>query len=592
MKNVNLTINDKKISVPERYTIIKAAKENNIHIPHLCYLENIHSIGSCRICLVHVEGQRNLMASCVTEVTEGMVVNTNTERVRQARKIVYELMLSDHNQECLSCDRNQACEFQKVGEMLQIKENRMNDGAKSKVVIDNSSASITRDASKCILCRRCVTICNEVQGVGILNAQHRGFDTFIGPSDGINIGSTSCINCGQCVVVCPVGALKEHDSTDKVWDALHDPKKVTIIQSAPAIRAALGEEFGYEVGTSVTGKMAAAFRTFGFDYIFDTNFAADLTIIEEGSEFLQRVRKVLNKEEVSFPMITSCSPGWIKFIEHNYPKQLDHLSSCKSPQMMLGALTKSYFAEKIGVDPKDIFMVSMMPCTAKKFEITRPEMVNNGVPNIDAVLTTRELAKMIKNAGIDFRSLPDEKFDSPLGFSSGAADIFANSGGVMEAAIRTVYELVTGRELPTKSLHVKPLMGLERIKTAELKIENPLPEWKGLEGFVLKVAVTSGTKGAAILLDEIKSGKSEYHFIEVMGCPGGCICGGGQPRPLNGDVREKRLNAIIKEDEGKTIRKSHMNPDITKIYEEFLGKPLGHKSHELLHTYYLDRSEI
>ena len=372
-----------------------------------------------------------------------------------------------------------------------------------------------------LLCRRCVTICNEVQGVGIPNAQHRGFDTFIGPTDGRNIGSTSCINCGQCVVVCPVGALKENDFTDKVWDALHDPKKVTIVQSAPAIRAALGEEFGYEAGTSVTGKMAAALRTFGFDYIFDTNFAADLTIIEEGSEFLQRVRKVLNKEEVSFPMITSCSPGWIKYIEHNYPEQLDYLSSCKSPQMMLGALSKSYFAEKIGVDPKNIFMVSVMPCTAKKFEITRPEMVNNGVPNIDAVLTTRELAKMIKNAGIDFRSLPDEKFDSPLGISSGAADIFANSGGVMEAAIRTVYELVTGRELPTKGLHVKPLMGMERIKTAELKIENPKPKWKGLEGFVLKVAVTSGTKGAAILLDEIKSGKSEYHFIEVMGCPGG-----------------------------------------------------------------------
>ena len=590
MKKINLTINDKKISVPEGYTIIQAAKENNIAIPHLCYLEDVHKFGSCRICLVEVAGQRNLMASCVTEVSEGMVVVTNSERVRSTRKVVYELMLSDHAQDCLSCNRNQSCELQRVGEMLQIDENRLH-GEKSKAMIDDSSPSIIRDASKCILCRRCVSVCNEIQGVGILNAQERGFDTSIGPTVGIPIAKTACINCGQCVVVCPVGALKEKDATKDVWKALHDPKKVTIVQSAPAIRAALGEEFGYEPGTLVTGKMASAFRQMGFKYIFDTNFTADLTIIEEGTEFLERVKKVLGNEKVAFPMITSCSPGWIKYIEHHFPEQLPHLSSCKSPQMMLGALSKSYFAKKIGVDPKDIYMVSVMPCTAKKFEITRPEMVNDGVPNIDAVLTTRELAKMIMNAGIDFKSLPDDKFDAPLGLSSGAADIFANSGGVMEAAIRTVYEIITGRELPMEKLHVKPLMGLERIKTAELKIEKPKPEWKGLDGFVVKVAVTSGTKGAAQLMEEIKSGKSQYHFIEVMGCPGGCISGGGQPRPVNDEIRKKRIQAILKEDEGKKLRKSHNNPDINKLYEEFLGKPLGHISHELLHTKYTAREK-
>jgi NADH-quinone oxidoreductase subunit G/NADP-reducing hydrogenase subunit HndD len=428
----------------------------------------------------------------------------------------------------------------------------------------------------------------------VLNPQHRGFDTFIGPSDDLLLGDSICANCGQCVVVCPVGALKEKDATQQVWDALLDKSKTVVVQTAPAIRAALGEEFGYEPGTLVSGKMAAALREMGFNYVFDTNFTADLTIMEEGTEFLNRVKDAITnpKNGAVLPMITSCSPGWIKYVEHHYPEQLDHLSSCKSPHMMLGALTKSYFANKIDVDPKDMYVVSIMPCTAKKYEITRPEMVNNKVRNVDAVLTTRELARMIKDAGIDFKHLSDGEFDNPLGLSSGAADIFGTTGGVMEAAIRTVYELVTGRELPFEQLHVKPIMGLERIKTADLTIEKPRKEYAFLDGITVKVAVTSGLKGAAQLLEEIKDGTSPYHFIEVMGCPGGCISGGGQPRPVNDEIRMKRLQAIYREDEGKTLRKSHENKDIIKLYVEYLGEPLGHVSHKLLHTTYTKRNKI
>lgn len=604
---INLTINGKNVSVPDNSTILDAAKELNIYIPTLCYLEDAHKIGSCRICVVEVEGARTLQASCVTPVSEGMVVKTNTARVRNARKVMYELVLSDHPKDCLSCERNQNCELQKVGDIIQANDSEY-DGEKSKDFVDFSSPSIVRDASKCILCRRCVTVCNDIQGVGILNPQSRGFKTEISAGNSMMIGTVSCTNCGQCTVVCPVNALHENYSMEEVWDALSDPNKTVVVQTAPAIRAALGEEFGFEVGTSVTGQMTTALRDMGFDYVFDTNFAADLTIIEEGTEFLNRIVEMLYKQgsiddkdveklgmhkgvNDTLPMITSCSPGWIKYIEHYFDGQLANLSSCKSPHMMLGALIKSYFAEKIGKKAENLYVVSIMPCTAKKFEITRPEMVNDGQPNIDAVLTTRELAKMIKEAGIELDKLEKTEFDSPLGLSSGAADIFGATGGVMEAALRTVYELITGREIPFDDLHVTPIVGLDQIKTAEITIDDALDDWSFLNGVTVKVAVTSGLEGASILLEEIKNGTSPYHFIEVMACPGGCINGGGQPRPKDAKTKEKRMKVLYTEDENKRYRKSHENPDITKIYEDFLGKPLGHLSHELLHTTYTKRKK-
>ncbi len=585
---INLTINNKNVKAKDGMTILEAAKFNNIIIPQLCYLEGVHQIGSCRICVVEVEGAKTLQSSCMVKAKEGMVVRTNTKLVRQARKVIYELMLSDHPKNCLSCSRNQSCEFQKLGELLQIDDIRF-EGEKSKSIVDYSSPSIVRDTSKCILCRRCVTVCNEIQGVGVINAQNRGFKTIIGPPDDLPINSVNCSNCGQCITVCPVGALYEKESVDDVWQALYDENKRVVIQTAPAIRAALGEEFGYEPGTLVTGKMVSALRDIGFDDVFDTNFAADLTIVEEGTEFLKRITNSLHEKEATLPMITSCSPGWIKYIEHAYPEKLTHLSTCKSPHMMLGALIKSYYTKKIDINPKDVYVVSVMPCTAKKFEITRPEMNSTGYPDVDAVLTTRELARMIKDAGIDFKTLGDSEFDNPLGLSTGAADIFATTGGVMEAALRTVYEIVTGRELPFKNLHVIPVVGFEQVKVAEILIENPLPEYDFLNNITVKVAVTSGLDGAKKLMEEINNGTSPYHFIEVMGCPGGCISGGGQPRPTNDYVREKRLEAIYKEDEGKELRKSHDNPFVKKLYEEFLDYPLGHLSHKYLHTDYTKR---
>ncbi|NBJ16305.1 MAG: 2Fe-2S iron-sulfur cluster binding domain-containing protein [Dehalobacter sp. 4CP] len=587
---VNLRINNKSVSALEGATILEAAKQNNIHIPNLCYLEGVHKFGSCRLCVVEVEGAKSLQPSCMVTVREGMVVKTNTEKVRKARKVLYELILSDHPKDCLNCERNQSCELQEMGNMLGVSEARF-EGKRSAGCIDKSP-SITRDMSKCILCRRCITVCNEIQQVGILNAQNRGFKTVVGPAMDLPINSVNCAYCGQCTVVCPVGALKETDAIQDVWQAINDPNKRVVVQVAPAIRAAIGEEFGLEPGTLVTGKLASALRELGFDDVFDTNFTADLTIMEEGTEFLTRVKNALTGGQATLPMITSCSPGWIKYVEHAYPEELDHLSTCKSPHTMLGALAKSYYADKIEVDPKDMYVVSIMPCTAKKFEISRPEMQNNGVQNVDAVLTTRELAKMIKEAGIDFINLEDSKFDNPLGLSSGAADIFGVTGGVMEAALRTVYEVVTGRELPFDKLHVTPIVGLEQIKTADVIIENPVEVYKFLDGVTVKVAVTSGLAGAKILLDQIAKGESPYHFIEVMGCPGGCISGGGQPRPTTPEIRQKRLQAIYKEDEGKQLRKSHENEDVMKLYAEFLKEPNGHKSHELLHTHYTQRGKF
>ncbi|MFA6309308.1 MAG: NADH-dependent [FeFe] hydrogenase, group A6 [Clostridia bacterium] len=585
---INLTINGNEVVTEEGKTILQAAKDNNINIPHLCYLEGVHKAGNCRICIVEVDGTNKLQTSCIVPVREGMVVQSNTERVKKARKLLYELMLSDHPKECLSCSRNLNCEFQKLGELMQISESRF-DGIFSNSIVDESSPSIVRDTSKCILCRRCVTVCNEIQGVGILNVQKRGFKSVISPAASLPLDSVNCSYCGQCTAVCPTGALREKDSTQDVWNALFDKSKRVVIQTAPAIRASLGEEFGYEPGTLVTGKMVSALKKMGFDDVFDTNFAADLTIIEEGNELLKRLSEALTGKGAVLPMITSCSPGWIKYVEHTFPEELDHLSSCKSPHTMLGALIKSYYAKKIEVDPKDIYVVSVMPCTAKKFEITRPEMTNDGLKNVDAVLTTRELARMIKDNGIDFKKLSDSEFDSPLGMSSGAADIFGTTGGVMEAALRTAYELITGREVPFKKLDIIPVRGFDQIKTAEIKIENTLPEFKYLEGVVLKIAVTSGLSGAKKLMKEVAEGISQYHFIEVMGCPGGCISGGGQPRMTDDNVREKRLEAIYKEDEGKKMRKSHENPFITALYKDFLIEPLGHKSHELLHTEYTKR---
>lgn len=588
---VSLTINGKQVTAEPGISVLEAAKQNNILIPSLCYLEGVHQAGACRICVVEIEGMRNLQASCMTTVQDGMKVQTNTARVHAARKILYELMLSDHPRNCLSCYRNQNCEFQALGELIRISDYRF-EGEKSKTLLDVSSPSIFRDSSKCILCRRCVTVCNQIQGVGVLNVQHRGFKSIVGPADGLALNTTNCTNCGQCVLVCPVSALMGQDNTGRVWEALHDPNKRVIVQTAPAIRAALGEEFGYPPGTLVTGKMATALREMGFDDVFDTNFAADLTILEEGSEFLQRAQAALNGGGAVLPLVTSCSPGWIKFVEHEFPSVLDHISTCKSPQMMMGAVLKTYYAEKIGVDPKDIFVVSVMPCTAKKFEVTRPEMFLDGLPTVDVSITTRELARMIKEAGIDFQELPDGKFDDPLGFSTGAADIFGASGGVMEAAIRTVYELVTGRPIPFENLDITPVRGLEQVKEAELKIEGTKPEYSFLEGFTVRVAVTSGLAGAKMLMRQVNAGQSPYHFIEVMGCPGGCLSGGGQPKPTNRAIREARMRAIYAEDSGKEKRKSHENPYVMQLYQEFLEEPLGHKSHELLHTHYVKRGRF
>lgn len=587
----NLTINNINITVPDGITILEAAKMNNIKIPTFCYLESVHKMGSCRICVVEVEGQRNLMASCMVEVRDGMKILTNSERVRIARKNIYKLILSDHPKDCLKCIRHGKCELQEIGEIIQFDENEI-IGEKSKTFIDKNNPAILRDNSKCVLCRRCVTACNEIQGLGIINLQNRGFKSIISTTADLPLNEISCTYCGQCTVVCPVGALNEKDSISNVWHALSDKKKRVIIQTAPAVRVALGEEFGLPPGTIVTGKMVAAMKRLGFHDIFDTNFAADLTIIEEGNEFLYRVKEMLSGNKTALPMVTSCSPGWIKFAEHYFADELQHLSTCKSPHMMLGALTKTYYANKIGVKPEDIFVVSVMPCTAKKFEVTRDEMFIEGLANVDAVLTTREFARMIKEAGIDFINLQDQSFDNPLGLSTGAADIFGVTGGVMEAAIRTVYEVVTGREIPFEGLHIKPIEGFDRIKSAELSFENVLPEWKALEGFIVKIAVTSGFIGAKQLMKEIREGKSLYHFIEIMGCPGGCISGGGQPRQTNNSIRQKRMEAIYKEDENKTLRKSHENPFIKKLYEEFLGEPNGETSHRILHTHYIKRKKF
>ena len=586
---IKLTINGKAIEIEEGATIMEAAAGAGIKIPSLCHLKGVHTYGSCRICVVEVEGMKNLQASCIVKAREGMVVHTNSPKVRAARKVLYELLLSDHPKDCLSCGRNQNCELQELGYELGVTESRL-EGERSQCSVD-ISPSITRDTSKCILCRRCVTVCNEIQHVGAIQAQNRGFDTVISPAMGLPLNSTACAMCGQCTVVCPTGALQETDGLSRVWKALADPGKRVAVSVAPAVRAALGEEFGLPCGTPVTGKMASALHELGFDDVFDTLFSADLTIIEEGTELLQRLQAVLTGGDAVLPMITSCSPGWIKHIEHQFPEELDHLSTCKSPHTMLGAVVKSFYAERTATAPENMFVVSVMPCTAKKYEIQRPEMEVDGNRDVDAVLTTRELARMIKTAGIDFVNLPEGEFDAPLGLGTGAADIFGVTGGVMEAALRTVYEVVTGKELPFDKLHVAPIVGLEQVKTASITIEDTLPAYEHLKGVTVNVAVTSGLEGASMLMDEVAAGTSPYHFIEVMGCPGGCINGGGQPRCTEENYREKRSNALYSEDERKVLRKSHENPDLMKLYSEYLGEPNGHLSHHLLHTHYVKRGK-
>jgi NADP-reducing hydrogenase subunit HndD len=589
---LNLTINGKTISAKAGTTVLMAAREAGIRIPTLCYLEKREPTGACRVCLVEIAGARTLASACSTPVADGMDVQTNSPKVRAARRQVVELLLSEHDGNCQTCDRNQDCELQQLASELGIREIPY-AGEKAAQRIDASTPALVRDNAKCIKCRRCVTVCSAVQGVAALQPQGRGFETKIGPAFALDLDGVACVQCGQCAAVCPVGAISERSHIQGVWAALEDPAKTVVVQTAPAIRAALGECFGYAPGTRVTGKMTSALRALGFKGVFDTNFTADLTIMEEGTELLTRLKRALvDGEKVPLPMFTSCSPGWINFAEYYYPQFLPNLSTCKSPQQMFGAIAKTYYAQKIGVRAADMVVVSVMPCTAKKFECQRPEMHASGVQDVDYVLTTRELGQMIREAGIDFRALEDSEMDAPLGLSSGAADIFANTGGVMEAALRTAYEIITGRELPMENLHVKPVEGLDGIKSASVVLEDLLPEWTFLEGVELRVAVSHGLANTRKLMEKIRTGEETYHFVEVMTCPGGCIGGGGQPRLTDDAVRCKRMAAIFAEDEGKTLRKSHENKAVQELYEAFLEKPLGHKSHELLHTHYYAKDPV
>jgi len=571
MEMVKVTIDGRDVQVPKNSTILAAARAAGIEVPTLCYDEDLGIKGMCRVCVVEVEGSRTLQTACSQPVSDGMVVYTNSPRVRQARRVNVELLLSNHPQDCLSCIRNQRCELQSLADQLGVRQVRFPRRLRAEEK-DISTPALVRDPSKCILCRRCVEVCHQVQGVGALYPVNRGFATIIAPAGGVDLASVACVQCGQCSLVCPVAAIYEQDHTERVWAALADPNKHVVVQTAPAIRVSIGEEMGLEPGAVTTGQLVAALRRLGFDKVFDTDFSADLTIIEEGHELLERLQS-----GGTLPMITSCSPGWIKYIEHFYPDLLAHLSTCKSPQQMFGAVAKTYYAEKTGIDPANIYVVSVMPCTAKKFECQRPEMTDSGYPDVDAVLTTRELGRMLRESGIKFSDLPEEEYDDPLGISTGAGLIFGATGGVMEAALRTVYEVVTGETLP--SLDFTTVRGLEGIKEAEVE----------MKGKKVKVAVAHGLGNARKLLDLIRAGKADYQFIEIMCCPGGCIGGGGQPIPTTREIRQKRIEAIYRADAGMPLRKSHENPAVQTLYKEFLGKPLGEKSHKLLHTHYTKR---
>lgn len=584
MDIVKLTIDNKTVVVEKGTTVLKAAKEVGIEIPTLCYmglddLKIENKPGGCRICVVEIEGRRNLAPACTTVVTEGMVVKTNTMRVMNSRRTVLELILSDHPADCLICAKSGECELQDMAHKFGVREIPY-QGEQSHYRED-TSPSIIRDIDKCIMCRRCEMMCNEVQTVGTLSAINRGFEAVVATAFEMNLDKSSCTYCGQCVAVCPTGALTEVDHTGKVIRALADPTKTVVVQTAPAVRAALGEEFGLAPGTLVTGKMAAALRRLGFAHVFDTDFAADLTIMEEGTELLGRLNKFLEGDKnVQLPILTSCCPAWVKFFEHHFPDMKEIPSTAKSPQQMFGPIAKTYFADKIGVKREDMVVVSVMPCIAKKYECTRDEFAQDGNPDVDYSISTRELAKLIKQANIEFNSLPDEDFDNPLGESTGASVIFGTTGGVIEAAIRTAYEVHTGKTLEKVDFH--ELRGMENIRSAKI-------DFDGLE---LNIGIAHGLGNARQLLEEIRDAKSHFHAIEIMACPGGCIGGGGQPyHHGNVDVLKARQKALYEEDKSKPIRKSHENPYIKELYEKFLGEPCGEKSHHLLHTHYFDRSK-
>ena len=580
MSTVNIKINGNDYTVPAGSTILEAARIANIDIPTLCYLKDVNEIGACRMCVVEVKGARTLVTACVYPVNEGMEVFTNTPKVIASRRKNLQLLLSNHDRKCLSCVRSGNCELQQLCREYNIEDEAFYDGERPVYPLDDSAVHMIRDNNKCILCRRCSAMCEKVQGIGVIGPNERGFATNIGSAFGMGLGSTSCVSCGQCINVCPTGALYEKDHTQQIFDAIADPEKIVIVQSAPSVRAGLGEEFGLPIGTGVEGKMAAAMRRLGFDKVFDTNFSADLTIMEEATELLDRV----NNGGV-LPLITSCSPGWIKYCEHYHPDMLDHLSSCKSPQQMMGALIKTYYAEKNNIDPKKIVSVSIMPCTAKKFEIGRPDQSAAGVPDVDIAITTRELARMIKKQGIDFLNLPDEKFDDPLGRSTGAAVIFGATGGVMEAALRTAYFALTNTELEGDAINFKQVRGTDGIKEATINVN----------GMDINIAVASGLKNANEILRRVKSGEANYHFIEIMCCPGGCVNGGGQPQQPASvrnfvDIKALRAKALYDYDEAYELRRSHNNPDVQKLYDEYFEKPNSHKAHEILHTSYVKRT--
>jgi len=587
---ITLIIDGTKVTVEEGTSILDAAKKVDIEIPTLCHHEDLCVAGNCRVCVVEETGKNNLTASCAAPATEGMDILTSSPKVRRARKDIMALLVSEHNTQCTTCYRNTNCELQTLAADYNVDNEIYLSVLKENTKIDKSSWSIEKDDSKCIRCQRCVRTCADIQHVNALAVAHKGSEMKISTFMDFPMNEIVCTNCGQCIIHCPTAALTERRYYDDIWEAIDDPTKHVVINTAPSVRVALGEMVGYEPGTVVTGKMVTALKKIGFDSVLDTDFTADLTIMEEGHELLDRLKRALvDKEEVSLPMITSCSPGWVKFIEHMYPNHLGHLSTCKSPQQMFGSVVKTYYAEKKGIDPKNIVCVAGMPCAAKKYEANRPEMRSSGFQDVDAGLTTREIGHMIKQSGIKFEDLENSAFDSHMGESSGAGVIFGATGGVMEAALRTAYFLITGRPVPFDNMDITPVRGLENIKEATIKLENCLPDYNFLEGVELKVAIAHGLTNARVIMDQVEKGESPYHFIEIMACPGGCIGGGGQPIPTNDEIRKKRMAAIYEEDMNKPIRMSHENPQTVQVYEEFLKEPLGEKSHHLLHTKYIKR---